>query len=158
MDQAINSKVPLDEGTRVTLHLRITLEDGLVAEDTFAEDLPLVFHIGDGTVIGALEAAISTLSKGEKTTVMLSPQDGFGLRDPENIHKMPRSSFGPGMNVAPGLIIGFTTPAGDEVPGAILSADDQEVEVDFNHPLAGHPLNIDVEILDIEDAGYSPEI
>ncbi len=146
-NQQANNLQP--EGARIAMHLRITLEDGTVAEDTF-DDQPIVFHVGDETIVGGLETVVRTMLVDEHTTVILEPEDGFGAYDGEQIHTIPRSSFGPGVGVAPGLIIGFTTPAGDEVAGSVISVSDEDVEMDFNHPLAGHTLSIDVKVLDIQ--------
>jgi FKBP-type peptidyl-prolyl cis-trans isomerase SlpA len=48
-------------------------------------------------------------------------------------------------------IISFTLPSGQEVPGHILEVDSRQgqVRVDFNHPLAGHNIVLEVEILEI---------
>ena len=63
---------------------------------------------------------------------------------------MPRSEFPAEMQLEAGLIISFTTPSGEEVPGAIQEVKDDEVVVDFNHPLAGNEIIFDVEILEIK--------
>ena len=63
---------------------------------------------------------------------------------------MPRAEFAEDMNLERGQIIGFTTPSGLELPGTILAMDDDEVEVDFNHPLAGHEITFTVEVLDVQ--------
>ena len=52
----------------------------------------------------------------------------------------------------PGVIVGFETADGDELAGAILSVGDETVEVDFNHPMAGHIIIFDVEIIDVVPA------
>ena len=49
----------------------------------------------------------------------------------------------------PGVIVGFDTPAGDQIPGMVLEVDEEKVKVDFNHPLAGLNLEFEVEILEI---------
>jgi len=41
------------------------------------------------------------------------------------------------MKLEPGQIIAFESSEGEEMAGAILALDDEQVEVDFNHPLAG---------------------
>lgn len=38
------------------------------------------------------------------------------------------------------------------MPGVVKSYDDEQVIIDFNHPLAGRVLTFDVEILAIEPA------
>ena len=137
-------------GRYVTMHIRITLDNGIVAEDTFDDD-PLVFVVGDGSVLPNLEEALIGLPKHEPTRILISADEGFGAHDPGNVQRMPRADFPPSVDVAPGLVIGFSTPSGEEVAGTIVNADAETVEVDFNHPLAGHNLTVDVEILDIAD-------
>jgi FKBP-type peptidyl-prolyl cis-trans isomerase SlpA len=63
---------------------------------------------------------------------------------------MPRSEFPADMQLEVGMIIGFSTPSGEEVPGAIQEIKDDEIVVDFNHPLAGHEVIFDVEILEVK--------
>jgi FKBP-type peptidyl-prolyl cis-trans isomerase SlpA len=53
------------------------------------------------------------------------------------------------MVLEPGLIIGFDAPGGEELPGAVLAVEDDSVEVDFNHPMAGHAVTFEVEIIDV---------
>jgi FKBP-type peptidyl-prolyl cis-trans isomerase SlpA len=137
--------------SRVVMHFSLTLEDGTIAESTFDSD-PLEFVMGDGTLIEGLELALYGLKPGDRQRLTMQPQDAFGFRDPENIHIMPRSEFAADMELEPGLIIGFTTPSGEEIPGAVLEVQDDEVKVDFNHPLAGHELIFDVEILEVQSS------
>jgi FKBP-type peptidyl-prolyl cis-trans isomerase SlpA len=141
-------KVNVSPGSTVTLHLSLTLADGTVAESTFGGE-PLTFTMGEGVLARGLELALYGLYPGDTQRIELSPEQTFGRRDPANIHRVPRSVFPEGISVEPGVIIGFETPEGDEVGGAVLSLDADSVEVDFNHPLAGQVITFDVEILDI---------
>jgi FKBP-type peptidyl-prolyl cis-trans isomerase SlpA len=137
-------------GSKVCMHFTIKLEDGTVAETTRDDNRPLEFVIGDGTMIQGLELALYGLKSGDKQTLSIEPNLAFGYHDPENIHKMSRDEFPKDMQLAKGAIIEFNTPAGDEVPGTIMNVGDSEVEVDFNHPLAGHEITFDVEILSVK--------
>lgn len=144
-------------GTRVRMHYSITLEDGTVADSTFEED-PIEFVFGDGTLQEGLELAILGLHQGDTQTLRIGPEVGFGYHDPDNVHLMSRDDFPTDLAVETGQIIGFTTPGGDEIPGMIKSVDEAGVQVDFNHPLAGHEIRFDVEILAIEPpADTDPE-
>ena len=147
-------KFPIEVASRVTLHLSLTLEDGTVAESTFGAE-PLSFTMGDGTLVRGLELGLYGPRPGDVQRLELYPQQAFGLRDPANIHAVPRADFDPGITLQPGVIIGFETADGDELAGAILSLDDDSVEVDFNHPLAGHTILFDVEIIDVVPADAS---
>ena len=89
------------------------------------------------------------MKAGEEEILTLMPEQTFGFHDPDNIHEMPLSDFDSAMQLQEGLIIGFTTPAGDEVPGMIKQLDADKVYVDFNHPLAGHELLYRVKILNV---------
>ncbi len=141
-------KYPISPESTVTLHLSLTLEDGTVAESTF-DDEPLTFILGDGTLVEGLELGLYGLRPGDTQRLSLFPEQAFGLRDPEKVHRLPRADFPAEMALEPGCIIGFDTPEGEELPGMIVSTDDTSVEVDFNHPLAGRVLIFDVEIIDV---------
>lgn len=137
-------------GMRVKFHFAITLEDGTVAESTF-EDEPVDIVIGAGDLHQGLERLLYGLKASESRTFQISPVEGFGVRDPEAIHTMHRREFPADLKLEPGVIIEFNTPAGDEVPGMIRGLSGDEVEVDFNHPLAGHEITFRVEILALSD-------
>ena len=142
---------PITEASTVTLHLSLVLEDGTVAESTF-DNKPLTFTMGDGTLDHGLELGLYGLTRGSRQQLTMDPGQAFGQRDPANIHTLPWSSFAADMVLEPGVIIGFETPTGEEVAGAILEFDEASVKVDFNHPLAGRTIIYDVEILDVVPA------
>jgi FKBP-type peptidyl-prolyl cis-trans isomerase SlpA len=143
---------PVDIGSTVTLHLALTLEDGSVAETTFGDE-PLTFTMGDGTLEHGLELALYGLRPGDTQRLALYPEQAFGLHDPERVHRMPRTDFPADIELTPGNIIAFDTPDGEEIAGTLLSLDEQSVEVDLNHPLAGRRIIFDVEIIDVVPAG-----
>ena len=136
-------------GSEVLMHFSLSLADGTVADST-TDDEPLRFVMGDGTLIEGLELVLYGLKKGDRQCLSIEPRDAFGFPDEDNIHTMPRSEFPDDMQLEVGMIIGFSTPSGEEVPGAIQDIKDDEIVVDFNHPLAGHEVIFDVEILEVK--------
>jgi len=136
-------------GCPVTLHLSIALEDGTEAVSTFDED-PVALTLGDGTLQPGLELALYGLKPGDTQTLKLLPEQAYGLRDPALIQHMPLSDFDAGFTPETGQIIAFALPDGEEAPGVILGIEHGQVEVDFNHPLAGHEISFRVEILAVE--------
>lgn len=136
-------------GSEVLMHFSLSLADGTVADST-NEGEPLRFVMGDGTLIEGLELVLYGLKQGDRQCLSIEPRDAFGFPDEENIHTLPRSEFPADIQLEAGLIIGFTTPSGEEVPGAIREIREDEVVVDFNHPLAGNEIIFDVEILEIK--------
>ena len=141
-------KYPISPDFTVTLHLSLALEDGTVMESTF-EDEPLTFTMGDGTLVEGLELGLYGLKAGDKQRLVLDPEQAFGLHDAARRHTMARSAFPDDQVLEPGLIMGFDTPAGEELSGTILSVDGDSVAVDFNHPLAGRVVVFMVEILEV---------
>ena len=136
-------------GSEVVMHFTLSLADGTVADST-REGEPLRFVMGDGTLIEGLELVLYGLKAGDRQCLSIEPRDAFGFPDEENIHTMPRNEFPTEMQLEPGMIIGFNTPSGEEVPGAIQEIKGDKVVVDFNHPLAGHEVIFDVEILEVK--------
>ncbi|MCW8825647.1 MAG: FKBP-type peptidyl-prolyl cis-trans isomerase [Gammaproteobacteria bacterium] len=137
----------IEPKSRVTLHYRITLEDGTVADDTWVDDAPLTFAIGDGTMLPKLEESLIGLSEGSKEILQLSPEQAFGYPDSENVHQLELADFD--MAPEPGQIIGFATPNGEEIPGMVIAVEEDKVTVNFNHPFAGHPLKFEIQVLEV---------
>jgi len=150
----MHPKHTIGPGSHVTLHFSLTLKDGTVAENSF-NDEPISFVVGDGTMIEGLESVLYGSLAGDRKKLVINPRDAFGDPVDENIHKMPRSEFMDDMALEPGYIIGFTTPSGEEVPGTILEVSEDEVTVDFNHPLSGHELSFEFLIIDVKPAGIA---
>lgn len=145
------SNNPIGENSKVVMHYRISLEDGTVADSTREDDNPLAFTVGDGTLLPGLEQALLGLTAGSRERFVLSPEQGFGYKDTGNIHDLPRDDFEPTMPVEPGMVIGFTLPNGEELPGMVTEVNEACVRVDFNHPFSGHELDVEVEILSVEN-------
>ncbi|BGI53245.1 MAG: hypothetical protein HamCj_15980 [Candidatus Hamiltonella defensa (Ceratovacuna japonica)] len=49
-----------------------------------------------------------------------------------------------------GAVILFTAINGREMPGIVYEVMAESITVDFNHPLAGHSVNFDIEVLKID--------
>jgi len=143
-----NDSPAIGPGAEVLMHFKLSLEDGTVADQSEPGE-PLRFTMGDGTLIPGLEMILYGLKPGERENLRIGPRDAFGYADPSNVHAMPRSDFGPEFELKPGLVIGFSTPSGEEVPGLIRELEEDTVQVDFNHPLAGHEVRFEVEILEV---------
>ena len=142
-------QITIGPGTVVTMHFKVTFKDGMVA-DASEEGEPMTFTMGDGSLISGLEMSITGLKAGDKQSVEIDPLNAFGYSDPDNVHHLPRNEFADDLPVDLGTVISFSTPSGDEIPGMIKEVKDDVVTVDFNHPLAGHDIIFDVDIVDIQ--------
>ena len=134
-------------GSAVTLHFSLSLPDGTEAISTFDEE-PLRFNVGDRTFQPTMELALYGLKAGDEQTLTLTPEQAYGEPEPGLVHRLPRADFGD-MVPEPGQIMSFALGESGETMGMIREVDEHEVEVDFNHPLAGHEVVFRVRILEV---------
>lgn len=135
----------------VLMHYSIAMTNGTVIESSY-DDEPLKVTMGSGQLTDGMELAIIGLEEGAEQTLTLTPEQCFGERDEANIHDMPLTEFTDDLKPETGLTFNFGTDDGQEILGTIRTVKDDKVEVDFNHPLAGHSLVFSVHILGINNA------
>ena len=129
----------------VTLHFALKLENGDVVDSTFDKQ-PATFKVGDGNLLPGFEVALYGFKAGDKRSLQIAPENAFGQPNPQNVQVMPRGQF-QDMELSEGLLIIFNDAANAELPGVVKAFDEQQVTIDFNHPLAGKTLSFDVEII-----------
>lgn len=135
----------------VLLHYSIAMTNGTIIESSY-DDEPLQVTMGNGQLTDGMELALIGLQENDEQTLTLTPEQCFGVRDEANIHDMPLSEFTDDLKPETGLTFNFGTEDGLEIPGTVRTVKGDTVEVDFNHPLAGHALVFSVTILGINNA------
>ena len=143
--------VPVSEGTRVYLNFSVSLDDGSEVDSNFGDD-PVDFAIGDGSLLPGFERRLFGMSAGERQMFTVPPEDAFGQPNDNNMQYLPREQFDDDVELEIGLVFSFSDASGGELPGMVISYDDDEVTVDFNHPLAGRTMLFDVLIHRVEPA------
>jgi FKBP-type peptidyl-prolyl cis-trans isomerase SlpA len=141
----------IQENSKVTLHFALRLEDGRVVDSTFERE-PATLNVGDGNLPEGFEKHIMGLSEGDKRTVRVNPEDAFGQLNPANLQSFKKEQFAQTGDLEPGMVVSFQDASGSELPGVISEIGDEQVTVDFNHPLAGKALDFEVEIIGVEAA------
>lgn len=145
------SVLSIGEGTLITLHFALRLNNGELIDSTFDKE-PAQFTFGDGNLLEGFEQALLGLTKGEKKTFLIEPEVGFGQTNPNNIQHFPRDQFDESIELEAGLMLSFADAQNAELPGVVTDFDDDSVTVDFNHPLAGKSIEFEVEILNVSPA------
>ncbi|HEY6131909.1 MAG TPA: peptidylprolyl isomerase, partial [Halioglobus sp.] len=135
--------VPVSEGTRVFLNFSVSLEDGSEVDTNFGGD-SVNFVIGDGSLLPGFERLLFGMAPGERQIFVVPPESAFGQPNNNNVQRLPRAQFDDDVSLEIGLVFSFADASGGEVPGMIISFDDKEVTVDFNHPLSGRTILFDV--------------
>jgi len=132
----------------VTFHFTLSFTDGTEVEGTKSGE-PLTVVIGDSDLLPSFENCLIGLKTGGKGRFEIACMDAFGPVDTDNVHALPRKDFPTDMELADGAIVGFALPDGREVAGTIVGINDHEVQVNFSHPLAGHDVIFEVEIVGV---------
>ena len=126
-----------------TTYDEIAQEAEIFDENKTYKPIPIV--VGGNHLLPAIEEEIVGLESGDRKTVEVDSDNGFGPRDPKAIQLIPMKEFKKqGMTPYPGMRI---SAEGGE--GRILTVNGGRVKVDFNHPLAGKDLVYDVEVTEI---------
>ena len=144
-------------GSTVKLAYKGTLEDGTMFGYADAEK-PMEFQTGMELTIDGFEKKILEMEEvGEKATFTLSMYDAYGEYIEDNTQTLPKEALAMGIKV--GKRIWMWDEEGGKIPVTVIKVDDNTVTFDMNHPLAGHALTYEVEILGIEPApeGFVPE-
>jgi FKBP-type peptidyl-prolyl cis-trans isomerase SlyD len=103
---------------------------------------PRFIILGEGWLPKGLEESIVGVDVGKQTTVELTPEKGYGARDPSKMRLVPLRRFrDKGIDPIPGAQIEF-----DGRPATVRAVGAGRVQVDYNHPLAGRTLIYDVSV------------
>ncbi len=133
--------------------IEYTLNDANSKEqlDTNVGGNPLEFISGMGQIIPGLEKEIENLAAGEKVDVMVEPAEAYGEYNDEAVQNLPKEQFA-GIDLVEGMTLYGTGEDQQTVQVTVKTVSDNEVTIDYNHPMAGRTLMFSVSILDVRDA------
>jgi FKBP-type peptidyl-prolyl cis-trans isomerase SlpA len=149
----LNSPHPVvAEGAFLTLHYRLSAEDGRDIVSTFADN-PATLQLGVGQLSPALEAQLLGLTEGAQRVFELAPGEAFGPRNPDLVQRVSiatlRQHSSEDANYAVGDLVDFSAPGGGRFAGVLLELGEDDALFDFNHPLAGRSVKFEVNIIGI---------
>jgi FKBP-type peptidyl-prolyl cis-trans isomerase SlyD len=111
---------------------------------------PLYYLHGEGMLLPIIEEALEGKQKGDRFTLSIPPDSGYGERDADLVEDVPRSAFG--------LTPDQAVEAGTELRGSleqtatVVAVSPDTLTIDANHPLAGKTLQVEGEVIDVRDA------
>lgn len=138
-------KIAIETDT-VTIHYRASTRDGGVIEDTSGRK-PLVMNLADEHFLPLFRKQIIGMQPGQEKTIKLDPHESFGLRDHLRQMTVPRGCLPSGIQKGDQL---STTIQGYAVNAWVVQLGEEEATLDTNHPLAGEPLELSVQMISIE--------
>ncbi len=85
-------ELPIEKGTRVTLHFSLKFEDGETVDSTFDKE-PATLEIGDENLPENFEAYLIGLKAGDHQTFEVPPEKDRKQHNPSNISCYNTSTF-----------------------------------------------------------------
>jgi FKBP-type peptidyl-prolyl cis-trans isomerase 2 len=151
----MSKKQVVTETDGVIVHFKGRFEDGSEFSSK-ADGGPLEFSLGRKMVIKGLEDAVLGMKVGEKKKVTITPKDAFGEHDEELVKKVSISKLGLEEEPKVGMILQMydesieSKEEEDKIINAkIIDIDGDVMTIDYNHPLAGKTLTMQIELVDI---------
>jgi len=135
-------------GDVVRVHYTGTLEDGSQFDSSVGR-APLEFTVGAGQMIAGFDAGVVGMAVGEKKTILIDPDHGYGQKDPSAIIEFPSSNIPEGMTVEVGMKLNLQNQYGQPVPVVVMEVKEEVIIMDANHFLAGKDLTFEVEIVEL---------
>ena len=139
----------IQDGTVVKVHYTGKLNDGTVFDTSDGRE-PLEFTIGQGQVIPGFENAVKEMEPGEKKTITIPSDEAYGPHNQDMVIQVPKEHLPadiPQDADAIGQQLLLRHPSGQEFPATIVAVSEDQITLDANHPLAGHDLTFDIELV-----------
>ena len=134
----------------VEIHYILTNDQKMVL-DKSAENQPLKYLHGKKNIIPGLEKELTGKNTGDALSVVVSPEEAYGKRNEELVHKIPAEYFKGVSDVKPGMQFQMQSNQGPLLV-VVTKVEADGITVDQNHPLADMTLFFDVKIGNIRDA------
>ena len=146
-----------DKGSLILLDYTARIKDnGEIFETTIEEDAkksnlydptrryePRLISVGEGWVLKGLDEALTSTDVGQKLSIEISPDKGFGERDTNKVRMIPQRKLGEKANeVKVGDVVEL-----DDRTGIIRYIGSGRVQIDYNHRLASRVLVYDVNVV-----------
>jgi peptidylprolyl isomerase len=146
-----------DKGSLILLDYTARIKDnGEIFETTIEEDAkksnlydptrkyePRLISVGEGWVLKGLDEALTSTDVGQKLSIEISPDKGFGERDTNKVRMIPQRKLGEKANeVKVGDVVEL-----DDRTGIIRYIGSGRVQIDYNHRLASRILVYDVNVV-----------
>src|SRR5918994_612131 len=149
--------MPFDKGSLILLDYTARIKDnGEIFETTIEEDAkksnlydptrkyePRLISVGESWVLKGLDEALADTNVGDKRSIEISPDKGFGERDTNKVRMIPQRKLGEKANeIKVGDVVEL-----DDRTGVIRYIGSGRVQIDYNHRLASRTLVYDVNVV-----------
>ena len=149
-EQEVKQAMVIERDRVVSFHYTLSEQGGDMSESSLGGE-PLTMLFGYGNVIAGVENALAGHVAGDRMSVQVAPEDGYGERRDGNVRRVPKKHVPNPKRLKPGDRTTLTTEQGQH-DVTVVKVGRTVVDVDLNHPLAGRTLSFDIEVLDVRAA------
>jgi FKBP-type peptidyl-prolyl cis-trans isomerase SlyD len=142
--------------TVVAIEYTLTDDDGNVIDSSDGGE-PLFYLHGHQNIVEGLEEALEGHKVGDSLKVSVSPEKGYGTRDPDLVFDVPRDQLPGEVEPEIGMELEMSDEDGMTIPVRISKVEADSVEVDANHELADQTLHFSVTVREVRRA-TAPEL
>jgi FKBP-type peptidyl-prolyl cis-trans isomerase SlyD len=124
-------------------------DEGVVLDSSVGKESLYYLH-GNGNLVIGLENELEDKAKGDKFSVSIPAEKGYGMPDAKLVQQVPLSAFGTNK-----VEVGMQFHAEGQHGQVVVTVTDitgDQVTVDGNHPLAGSTLHFDVVVDEVREA------
>jgi FKBP-type peptidyl-prolyl cis-trans isomerase SlyD len=146
----MNSTLTVDDGQVVSMDYTLHVDGEIV--DTSEGREPLDFLQGVGNIIPGLERELYGMEVGQSKKVVVAAADAYGEFQEDAVVNVPKGEFPEQIPVEVGTELQVRGQNGETLHGRITKVEGENVELNFNHPLAGKELHFDVTITALREA------
>jgi FKBP-type peptidyl-prolyl cis-trans isomerase 2 len=134
-------------GSNVSIHYTLSVAGRVV--DSSQERGPLTFVHGSKQIIVGLEEHLEGMQAGDETKVSIPAEKAYGPRDPGAVHMFAKDAFESPEKLSVGMTVQGETQHGQQFTGVVSEVSDNDITLDFNHPLSGKTLDFEIKVVEV---------
>jgi peptidylprolyl isomerase len=136
------------KGDKVKVHYTGKLQDGSIFDSSVNRE-PLEFEVGAGMMIAGFDSAVNGMKVGDKKTADIPATEAYGEKNEEMVVSVPKTQLPPDLKPEIGQQLSMQQPDGQPLPVVVTKVEEESIEIDANHPLAGKDLIFEIELVEI---------
>ena len=137
------------ENDTVKVHYTGKLKNGQIFDSSVDRE-PLEVTLGQGGLIPGFEKGLVDIEVNEKKTVVIPKTEAYGEVQKELFQKVNKEELPDTIQPEVGMGLVAKNADGTERELRVAEVNDDHIVIDANHPLAGHDLTFDLELVAIK--------
>ncbi|WP_339704555.1 peptidylprolyl isomerase [uncultured Kriegella sp.] len=137
------------ENDTVKVHYTGKLNNGQIFDSSVDRE-PLEVTLGQGGLIPGFEKGLVDMEVNEKKTVVIPKTEAYGEVQKELFQKVNKEELPDTIQPEVGMGLVAKNADGTERELRVAEVNDDHIVIDANHPLAGHDLTFDLELVAIK--------